>query len=74
VAWLFKGCWLLGRGVTLSPVEIANAFEAPVTRGTDPNAEVDMLLEQIGGRTVNFGVFGPSNELGVSGQEENGLA
>jgi len=74
VVWLFKGCWFLDRKVTLSPVEIANAFDSPITRGADPNTEVDMLLEQIGGRTVKFGAFSSGNELGVSSQEENGLS
>lgn len=41
----FMGWWYLGRPVSLSPVEIAKAFAAPLLQGGDTNADVDALLE-----------------------------
>ncbi|KAK5994631.1 hypothetical protein PT974_05113 [Cladobotryum mycophilum] len=56
VAWLFNEYWLLGRRVSMSPVEIAKAFQAPMTAGASSNAGVDVILRQVGGREVKYGV------------------
>ncbi|KAL1961613.1 hypothetical protein VTN77DRAFT_1388 [Rasamsonia byssochlamydoides] len=49
------GWWHLGRPVSFSPVEIANAFAAPLFRGRDSNADVDGLLKTFGSQRVRYG-------------------
>lgn len=51
---LFVGWWRLGRSVSLSPVELAVAFQAPLVAGADSNAEIDHLLKDIGDRKVRY--------------------
>ncbi|RYP60063.1 hypothetical protein DL771_010638 [Monosporascus sp. 5C6A] len=46
--------WCHGRAFSLSPVEITRAFDAPLTRDADSNAEVGALLKQIGDRKVRY--------------------
>ena len=55
VATLFFGWWELGRKVTMSPVEIARAFDAPLLRGVDGNAEIKDILRQTNGNSVRYG-------------------
>lgn len=55
VAWLFNEYWLLGRKVSMSPLEIATAFQAPITVGADTNAEADVLARQLQGRHIQYG-------------------
>lgn len=57
ITLLFNEYWLLGRRVTLSPLEIAGAFQAPVTTGSATNGEVGTLMKQIGNREVKYGVL-----------------
>ncbi|KAI9822913.1 MAG: hypothetical protein M1832_002938 [Thelocarpon impressellum] len=52
----FYGYWTLGRTTSLSPIETAKAFNAPLLRSPDSNAEVDELLDRIGGRRVRYGM------------------
>lgn len=60
--WKF---WELGRPVSLAPVEIANAFRAPVLDSSKAsNAMVDELLSEVGDRKVMFGQT-PQGRLGV---------
>lgn len=60
--WKF---WELGRPVSLAPVEIANAFRAPVLDSSKAsNAMVDDLLSEVGDRKVMFGQT-PQGRLGV---------
>lgn len=42
----YWGWWHLGREVSMSPLEIARAFEAPIMRDTDPNATGDDLKKR----------------------------
>lgn len=55
----FNGYWVLGRSVSMSPVEIAKAFNAPLLRSSngngDSNAEATALVEEIGKRSVRYG-------------------
>ncbi|KAL9622883.1 MAG: hypothetical protein Q9160_002809 [Pyrenula sp. 1 TL-2023] len=51
----FNGFWVIGRKVTMSPVEIAKAFNAPLLRNNDSNAETTALIEEVGGRSVMYG-------------------
>lgn len=55
-ACLFKGYSSLGRKMTMSPVEIAKAFNAPLLAGSDSNATVKSLIKQAGTRNVMYGV------------------
>jgi hypothetical protein len=52
---VFNGWWLLGRHVSLSPIEIAKAFAAPSLADSNSNAEMKMLLRQIGSKEVRLG-------------------
>ena len=53
----FHGSHRLGREVSLSPLEVAKAFGAPVLRGANSNARASALLKQVGHRPVKYGVF-----------------
>lgn len=55
VAPIFFGWWHLGRKVSLSPVETAKAFNAPLLRAFDSNGDADALLKDVGDRTVKYG-------------------
>ncbi|KAI2462782.1 hypothetical protein F4781DRAFT_441839 [Annulohypoxylon bovei var. microspora] len=54
---LFYGWRQLGRGFSLSPVEIAAAFGAPHTAGGNPHADVNTLLKEIGERRVRYSML-----------------
>ena len=61
LAWLatfpiFLGWWHVGRTVSLSPIETAKAFRAPMLQNADPNAKADDLVKQVGQRPVRYGV------------------
>ena len=49
------GWWHLGREVSLSPIEVAKAFAAPVLQNASSNAEVEALVKEIGSRRVRYG-------------------
>jgi hypothetical protein len=51
----FIGWWELGRTVTLDPIEIAKAFDAPLLRGPGSNAPLEKLVKTMGGREVSLG-------------------
>lgn len=55
----YWGYWELGRKVTLGPMEIASAFQAPVLQhgeqGAPGGGEVNKLLEVVGKRQVLYG-------------------
>lgn len=51
----FNGFWKLGRHVTLSPIETAKAFNAPLLKSRDSNAPIHSLLHEIGDRPVRYG-------------------
>src|SRR5438045_1641832 len=54
---LFLGWWQLGRPVSLSPIEIAKAFRAPLLHGSECNGDVDMLLKEVGQRRARYGAI-----------------
>ncbi|KAJ6782869.1 hypothetical protein PWT90_07963 [Aphanocladium album] len=56
IASLFYQYWLLGRHVSMSPLEIVAAFKAPLTAGAGANSDVDRLLREIGDRKVQYGI------------------
>ncbi|KAE8453901.1 hypothetical protein EG329_007677 [Mollisiaceae sp. DMI_Dod_QoI] len=51
----FLGWWDLGRRVSLSPVETAKAFDAPLLQGPGSNASLQQLVRRVGTRGVRFG-------------------
>ncbi|KPM46350.1 hypothetical protein AK830_g189 [Neonectria ditissima] len=57
VGCLFHGFWLLGRRVSMSPLEIAAAFQAPITAGADSNADAAQLASQVGSREAKYGAL-----------------
>ncbi|MBE7179797.1 MAG: DUF3176 domain-containing protein [Terriglobus roseus] len=75
-AALFKGYAELGRSMTMSPIEVAKAFDAPILKGSDSNARVKTLIKQTGKRSVKYGAsndgstgsgFGPTQYYEVAG-------
>jgi hypothetical protein len=55
VAPTFIGWWELGRHVTLDPIEIAKAFDAPMFQGPGSNAPLWQLVKDHGMRGVRYG-------------------
>lgn len=53
----FYGWWHLGRSVSLDPIEVAKAFDAPILGGVSSlsNANVDTLMKNIGKRRIVYG-------------------
>ncbi|MCJ1390175.1 hypothetical protein MMC18_003033 [Xylographa bjoerkii] len=53
----FTGWWHLGRPMTLSPIETAKAFNAPILTTERPhsNVEVSQLIRELGTRQVKYG-------------------
>lgn len=49
---LLWGCWQLDRCVTLSPLETAKAFGAPVFAAAGPKQEVDEIMKKVGQEKV----------------------
>jgi hypothetical protein len=52
---LYWGWWRLGRSVTLSPLEIAKAFGAPLLSGVNSNATAEEMAMQTGNLAVRYG-------------------
>lgn len=64
----FNGFWLLGRSVTMSPIETAKAFNAPLLAQEHPNAEVNELVKGAGMKPVRYGQLVDMSQSG--GQTE----
>lgn len=67
----YYGFWELGRKVTLGPMEIASAFQAPALSAPVVGAggEVEMVLKEVGQRRVRYGVVG-SGKLAMAEANE----
>lgn len=68
---VYWGFWQLGRKVTLGPLEITNAFGAPITRPDQTkgyHADFDQVLEDIGHRRVQYGQIrdAPPGQMGIA--------
>lgn len=50
----YWGWWRLGRPVSMSPLEIAKAFDAPLMREADPNGTVGDHLRTVGDTRVRY--------------------
>jgi hypothetical protein len=57
VATTFYGYWELGREVSMSPLEIAKAFDAPLLAMEDSNNNSKALVKSIGNKSVRYGVI-----------------
>lgn len=60
LAWLatfplFVGWWHVGRTVSMSPIETAKAFRAPILQDVDSNAKAESLVKEVGNRPVRYG-------------------
>ncbi|KAF7592218.1 hypothetical protein BBP40_000489 [Aspergillus hancockii] len=55
VAATFYKWWKIGRPITMSPIEIAKAFKAPVLEGDGMNSDLNELLPLLGDRRVRYG-------------------
>jgi Protein of unknown function (DUF3176) len=55
VAPTFWGWWEIGRSVTLNPIEIAKAFDAPFFQGPGSNATERELVRNMGSRLLRYG-------------------
>jgi hypothetical protein len=49
----YYGFWTLARKTSLSPLETARAFQAPVLREAQPNVDTDTLLKEVGGKNLH---------------------
>lgn len=65
VGLLYVGWWELGRTVTMSPLELALAFDAPLLGGLQGNSEIDDIVEQADKRRIRYG------EVDVHGTDSN---
>lgn len=68
---VYWGFWQLGRKVTLGPLEIANAFNAPITKPENVQAQhgdFDEVLQEIGKRRVKYGQLknAPPGSMGIA--------
>lgn len=63
--WRF---WELGRRVTLGPIEISSAFQAPVLAhpGLASGGEVDILLKEVGNKKIRYGELQGEGRLGMA--------
>jgi hypothetical protein len=61
VAATLYGWWMLGRDMTLGPIDIARSFDAPVltaamaNRSTVESADIDTVLKEIGDLRIKYG-------------------
>ncbi|KAF2626069.1 hypothetical protein BU25DRAFT_449747 [Macroventuria anomochaeta] len=68
---VYWGFWQLGRKVTLGPLEIANAFNAPVIRPDYVKAQhgdFEEVLQEVGKRRVRYGQLrdAPPGSMGIA--------
>ena len=74
VSIIYHGYWHLGRKVTMSPLELAKAFNAPILSQGDSNAEASDLVKSIGDRIVRYGAVAvsiPSDESDDANKPED---
>jgi hypothetical protein len=69
---LFMGWWRVGRTVSLSPIEIAKAFRAPLLNGYGCNGSISSLLKEAGTREVKYGVLSISSQA-ATGVDQKGI-
>lgn len=73
VASTFRGWWKLGRQMSLSPIEIAKAFNAPLlVQGKATNCDLGGLLGFVGDRPVRYGEVRCTRGVSGGDGEEGG--
>jgi hypothetical protein len=65
----FRGWWNLGRNVSMNPLEIAKAFDGTRMEHADSNANINMLLKEVGKEPVKYGAVS-GNKLMMGAPEE----
>jgi hypothetical protein len=68
----FYGYWNLGRSVSMSPVEIAKAFNASLLWNNDSNANAKGLVDELGYLDVRYGAVN-TGYLPVNGTAGDGM-
>ncbi|ORY09010.1 hypothetical protein BCR34DRAFT_616090 [Clohesyomyces aquaticus] len=68
VSTLFYGYWELGRSVSMSPIETAMAFNAPLLRELKCNAKVKQIVKSVGHKAVRYGIVADEESKEESGQ------
>lgn len=63
---LFHGFWELGRDVSMSPLEIAKAFDAPLLANAGSNCEAREIARQAGNKQIVYGVSTTKTEQSES--------
>ncbi|KAK5216845.1 hypothetical protein LTR72_010215 [Exophiala xenobiotica] len=63
VTLTFAGYSVLSRSVSMSPLEIAKAFNAPLLESADSNADVKSLMCVVGERSVRYGAVSLDGSL-----------
>jgi hypothetical protein len=58
----YRGWWAMGRRFSLSPLEIARAFDAPLLRDTEYNSTWEQITERVGERNVRYGEVDEDNQ------------
>ncbi|KAF3000674.1 hypothetical protein E8E13_001157 [Curvularia kusanoi] len=71
---VYWGFWQLGRKVTLGPLEIANAFNAPIIKPDNVrghHADFEEVLQEVGQRRVRYGQLkdAPPGSMGIAEPE-----
>lgn len=64
----YRGFWKLGRSVSLSPLEIARAFNAPLLRESASNTTWEQISDRLGTRQIKYGYV--DQESGKNGGDE----
>jgi hypothetical protein len=68
----FFGFWKIGRVVSMSPLETAKAFHAPILREGDSNASVKQLVAEVGKKPVRYGIMGGPSTGAISPTPDSG--
>jgi hypothetical protein len=71
IAALLVGWRDLGRTVSLSPIETAKAFDAPILAQAGSNAFVDELVKELGERNLKYGESLVGEKSDTVSEEEN---
>ena len=66
VSCTFHGYWRLGRTVSMSPLETARAFAAPLLKEGDSNGNAKEMLKEHGAMLVKYGAIASAAEYGRS--------
>jgi hypothetical protein len=72
---VYWGFWQLGRKVTLGPLEIANAFNAPIIKPENvkgQHGDFEEVLQEVGKRRVRYGQLkdAPPGSMGIAEPEQ----